>query len=125
MPVMFSALAVVLGPLHAQRLRALGVANAQRTLLLPQTPTIAESGVPGFVFATWTGLFAPRGTRSAIIDKLNTEIARALCDNNVRTKLQALGGNPQATTAQAISGLVRTSAAKMRKVIEDAKITAE
>ena len=124
-PVMFSALAVVLGPLQSQRLRALGVANAQRTPLLPQTPTIAESGVSGFVFSTWTGLFAPRGTAPAIIEKLNAEVVRAVNDSNVRSKLQALGGNPQATTPQALSDLVRTTTVKMRKVIEDAKITAE
>ena len=124
-PVMFSALAVVLGPLQSQRLRALGVANAQRTPLLPQTPTIAEAGGSGFVLSTWTGLFAPRGTAPAIIEKLNAEVVRAVNDSNVRSKLQALGGNPQATTPQELSGLVRTTTVKMRKVIADAKITAE
>ena len=61
-PVMFSALSVVLGPINAGRLRALGIANEARSPLLPQVPTIAESAVPGFAFATWTGMFAPRGT---------------------------------------------------------------
>ena len=124
-PVMFSALAVVLGPLQAQRLRALGVANENRTPLLPNTSTLVEAGVPGFVFSTWTGMFAPRGTPRPIIERLNSEVAKAVNDANVRAKLQALGGNPQAGTPQELHDLVRTTTAKMRKVIEDAKISAE
>ncbi|MEQ1775871.1 MAG: tripartite tricarboxylate transporter substrate binding protein [Burkholderiales bacterium] len=124
-PVMFSALAVVLGPIQAGRLRALGIANEKRTPLLPETPTIAESGVPSFAFSTWTGLFAPRGTAKPIIDRLNGEVAKALNDPAVRARLQALGGNPQATTPAELADLIRSTTAKMLKVIQDAKITIE
>jgi tripartite-type tricarboxylate transporter receptor subunit TctC len=122
-PLRFSALSVVLGPIQAGRLRALGTASEKRSSLLPQIPTIAESGVPGFAFSTWTGLFAPRGTPKPIIDRLNAEVAKAVNDPSVRTRLQALGGNPQSTTPAELADLIRQTTAKMVKVIQDAKIT--
>jgi len=124
-PVMFSALAVVLGPIHAGRLRALGIANEKRSPLLPDVPTIAESGVPGFQFATWTGLFGPRGTPKPIVDRLNAEVVKAVNDSTVRAKLQALGGNPQSTTPAELADLIRRTTARMLKVIQDAKISVE
>ncbi len=122
-PIMFSALAVVLGPIQAGRLRALGIANEKRTPLLPEVPTLSESGVPGFVFSTWTGMFAPRGTPKPIIDRLNAEVAKAVNDPSVRAKLQSLGGNPQATTPAELADLIRRTTARMIKLIQDAKIT--
>lgn len=124
-PVMFSALAVVLGPINAGRLRALGVATAERSALLPQVPTLAESAVSGFEFSTWTGLFAPRGTPKAIIDRLNIEVAKAVGDATVREKLQSLGGNPQPSTPVELAELIRRTTAKMAKVIQDAKISVD
>ncbi len=124
-PVMFSALAVVLGPIQAGRLRALGIANESRTPLLPETPTIAESGVAGFTFSTWTGLFAPRGTPRAVIERLNGETARALGDAALRTRIQSLGGNPQPGTPAELTERIRHTTAKMLKVIQDARITVE
>ncbi len=124
-PVMFSALAVVLGPIQAGRLRALGVANDKRTSLLPEVPTIAESGVPGFSFATWTGLFAPRGTPTPIIERLNAEVAKAVGDQAVRAKLQSLGGNPQPSSPAELAELIRVTTARMSKVIREAKIVVD
>lgn len=124
-PVMFSALAVVLGPIQSSRLRALAVASEKRTALLPDVPTIAESGVSGFAFSTWTGLFAPRGTPKPVIERLNTETAKAVADASVRTRLQSLGGNPQGSSPQELADLIRATTAKMVKVIKDANITAE
>ena len=124
-PVMFSALAVVLGPIQGGRLRALGIANDKRTPLLPHVPTVTESGVPGFSFSTWTGMFAPRGTPKSIIERLNAEVVKAVNDPAVRAKLQSLGGNPQSTTPEEVTDLIRSTTAKMVKVIQDAKITIE
>ena len=124
-PVMFSALSVVLGSIQAGRLRALGIANDKRSALLPEVPTLGESGIPGFAFSTWTGMFAPRGTPKPIIERLNAEVAKALNDATVRAKLQSLGGNPQPTTPAELAELIRQTTAKMRAVIADAKISAE
>ena len=124
-PVMFSALAVVLGPVQAGRLRALGVANEKRTSLLPEVPTIAESDIAGFAFSTWTAMFAPRGTPKPVIERLHAEVVKAVNDPTVRAKLQSLGGNPQTTTPSELADLIRQTTAKMRKVILDAKIAVE
>jgi tripartite-type tricarboxylate transporter receptor subunit TctC len=124
-PVMFSALAVVIGPIQAGRLRALGIANEKRTPLLPEVPTIAESGVPGFAFSTWTAMFAPRGTPKPVIESSHTEIVKAVNDPTVRAKLQSLGGNPQTTTPSELADLIRQTTVKMRKVILNAKIAIE
>lgn len=124
-PVMFSALSVVLGNIQAERLRALGIANEARTPLLPQVPTIAESGLKGFSFATWTGLFAPKGTPKPILDRLNAEVAAAVNDAAVQGRLRSLGGNPQPSSPAELADRIRSTTAKMATVIRDARITAE
>ena len=93
--------------------------------LLPHTPTIAESGVPSFAFSTWTGLFAPRGVTRSVIDRLQAETAKAIDDATLRAKLHSLGGNPQASSPQALGELIRVTTARMGKVIRDAGISAE
>ncbi len=124
-PVMFSALAVVLGPVQAGRLRALGIANDKRSALLPELPTLDEQGVRGFAFSTWTGLFAPRGTPKPVIERLNVEAAKAVNDAAVKAKLQSLGGNPQPSTPGELAELIRQTTAKMRTVIQNAKIVVQ
>ena len=124
-PVMFSALAAVLAPIQAGRLRVLGVASETRTPLLPATPTIAESGVADFTFSTWTGLFAPRGTPKQLIERLAAEVVSAFNDTELRAKVQAMGGNPQPSTPAVLAERIRQITAKMRKVIQDAGITGE
>lgn len=124
-PVMFSALAVVLGPINAGRVRALGVATTERSSLLPQVPTIAESALPGFEFSTWTGMFAPRGIPKLVIDRLNAEIAKAVSDPALSEKLQSLGGNPQPSTPTELADLIRRTTAKMANVIREAKISVD
>jgi len=124
-PVMFSALAAVLAPIQAGRLRVLGVASETRTPLLPATPTIAESGVADFTFSTWTGLFAPRGTPKRLIERLAAEVVSAFNDTELRAKVQAMGGNPQPSTPAELAERIRQITAKMRKVIQDAGITGE
>jgi tripartite-type tricarboxylate transporter receptor subunit TctC len=107
------------------RLRALGIANEKRTPLLPAVPTIAEAGIAGFTFSTWTGLFAPRGTPKPIIERLNTEVTFALSDTASRTKMQSLGGNPQATTPAELVALIQRTTHQMMQVIQSSKISIE
>jgi tripartite-type tricarboxylate transporter receptor subunit TctC len=124
-PVMFSALSVVFGPIQAGRLRVIGVASESRTPLLPGIPTIAESGVAGFAFSTWTGLFAPRGTPKPLVERLAAEVVNALNDPDLRARMQSMGGNPQPSTPAELADRIRQITAKMRKVIQDAGITAD
>lgn len=123
--VMFSALSVALGRIRDGKVIALAVASPTRSPLLPDVPTVAESGVPGFRFATWTGMLAPKGTPAAVIDRLNAEIARALGDPEVAGRLAALGATPQPGTPQALRELIESTTATMSKVIREAKISAQ
>ncbi len=123
-PVMFSALSVVLASIRDGRLRALAVATEARSPLLPEVPTLAESGVHGFVFSTWTGIFVPKQTPRSIVERLNAEVRRALGDPVVREQLLARGATPRPTTPEQLEELTRSTYAKMAKVIATAGIKA-
>jgi len=77
--VSFATIGTVINQIRQNRLRALGVGSAQRARALPEVPTIAESGVPGYEMAPWIAMFAPAGTPKPIIDRLNAEICRMSC----------------------------------------------
>jgi tripartite-type tricarboxylate transporter receptor subunit TctC len=124
-PVMFSALSPALSRIQAKKVVALAVATPERSPLLPNVPTIAESGVPGFSFSTWTGVLVPKGTPSAVVERLNKELARALEDPAVAGKLAALGAAPQPTSPRGLAELIDRTTARMSKVIREAKISAE
>src|SRR6187549_3578057 len=102
--MMFLPIPVALGNIKAGTLRALAIASARRTSLLPDLPTVAESGVPGFEVALRYGLAAPAGTPPAIIARLNKELNAALAAEDVKTRLategaEALPGTPEAYAA--------------------------
>jgi tripartite-type tricarboxylate transporter receptor subunit TctC len=95
-----ATVSTVLVHVQSGRLRAIGVSSAKRTGTLPDVPTIAESGVPGYEMSPWIGVFAPTGTSKDIITRLNTEINKALKAPEVNQllasqALDALGGTPE------------------------------
>jgi tripartite-type tricarboxylate transporter receptor subunit TctC len=90
--MMFLSILPVNGPIQGGKLRALAVASPQRSPLLPDVPTIAESGLPGFSAVITYGLAAPAGTPRAIIERLNRELNAALDDGELRARLAAEGG---------------------------------
>ena len=101
---MFLPIPVALGNIKAGTLRALAIASARRTSLLPDLPTVAESGVPGFEVALRYGLAVPAGTPPAIIARLNKELNAALAAEDVKARLategaEALPGTPEAYAA--------------------------
>ena len=103
-PMMFVPIPVALGNIKAGTLRALAITSARRTSLLPDVPTVAESGVPGFEVALRYGLAAPAGTPPAIIARLNKELNTALAAEAVKKRLategaEALPGTPEAYAA--------------------------
>jgi len=92
--VMFDGLPPALPHIRAGKLRALAVATAKRSQLLPELPTVAESGVPGYTVQGWNGLAGPAGMPKVIVDKLNRETVRVLNLGDVRERLLALGAEP-------------------------------
>jgi tripartite-type tricarboxylate transporter receptor subunit TctC len=124
-PVMFSAISVALPLIKDGKLRALAQPAERRSGLLPDVPTFTEAGLPSFNFSTWLGLYAPKGTPRPIIDRLNTEVARALADPGVRERLLGLGLDPTPSTPAQLGELTRNGHARIGKVIRDAGIKAE
>jgi len=102
--------------------RALAVTTAQRSALVPDIPTLAESGLPGFETVAWFGLFAPAGTPKPILDKLQAEVARIVREPEIRERMTALGGEPVGNSPEAFAAIVKGDVAKWKKVVKDANV---
>lgn len=92
--VLFNGMLATLPQVKSGKLRLLAVSSEQRNSALPDVPTIAESGVPGFVTGSWQGILAPRGVPTDIVNKLHTDIARILALPDVKEKLAGQGADP-------------------------------
>ena len=120
-PVMISALSVVLPHIRAGKLKVLGVASKTRSPLLPNVPTINES-VKGYEFSTWGALLAPKGTPSAVIEKLNDALATALKDPKLREQLTQQGFEFVPLGPDHLKEMIAQGLIKMKKVIKDGGI---
>ncbi|MCC6473670.1 MAG: tripartite tricarboxylate transporter substrate binding protein [Burkholderiales bacterium] len=120
--VAFEILAPVLGQIRAGAVRALGIANSRRFTGLPEVPTIAESGVPGYLSYSWNGISAPAGAPRAVIERLNKETVAAAAAASVRQKLLDLGVEARASTPEELQKLLVSEIGKWSKGIERAKI---
>jgi tripartite-type tricarboxylate transporter receptor subunit TctC len=121
----FGNLLAVLPQARAGTLRALGVTTAKRTPAAPDIPTIAEAGVPGYVFATWFGILAPAGTPRPIVAKLNREIVGILEAPEMKERLTKSGAEVTTSTPEAFALYLKSETAKWTKVLKDAGIKAE
>lgn len=123
--VMFGTAAITLSQVRAGRLKALGVSTAKRSALLPDVPTIAESGAPGYAMNTWWGVLAPAGTPAAIVDKLYAEIAGILEQPESAQRLAAEGAEPSPLPSAAFTRLLTSEVDKWKRVARDAGIKAD
>lgn len=123
--LMFNGLATPLPHIRAGKLRALAMAGARRSELLPDLPTVQEAGVPGYVYEQWAGLFAPAGTPAEIIARVNAESDRILKLPEVREKLSQLGLEAQGGTAEDLARAVRTELPRMSEIIRQVGIKPE
>ena len=110
---------------QAGRLRPLATSTAKRTPLMPELPTIAESGLPGFESVTSFGMFAPAGTAQEIIMRVNRETARALATGDVKEKLRAQGIDPVGSAPEDLVAHQKQETAKWGKVIREQGIRFE
>ena len=106
------------------KLRALAVSSLQRVAAMPDVPTMAESGLPGFETGTWYGMVAPKNTPSDIVDKLNGELRKMLALPEVKEKLAAMGLEASANTPSEFSALIRSEIVKYAAIVKSAKINA-
>ena len=115
---MFDAMPTALPQIKAGRLRAIAVTTAKRSAQLPELPTIAESGVPGFEAAGWFGYAAPARTPKETVATLNREIVRILALPDVRERLISQGAEPVGDTPEQFAQYIKSEAAKWGKVIK-------
>jgi tripartite-type tricarboxylate transporter receptor subunit TctC len=104
------------------RLRALAVSSAQRLAALPDVPTVAESGYPGFEADQWYGVVAPAGTPAPLVARLNAEINKALVAPDVAAQLAAEGALPMPTTPQAFGDLIRREIPRWAEVVKAGQV---
>lgn len=123
-PAMFANLSAIMGQLKAGTVRAIAVTSPQRSPLVPDVPTVAET-LPGFAAETWFGLVAPAGTPPDIIAKLNAAALQALASEDTKKRYADLGmtdsGEGRTTPAQ-VDAYIKSEIAKWAKVIKDADI---
>ncbi|MEO7726449.1 MAG: tripartite tricarboxylate transporter substrate-binding protein, partial [Burkholderiales bacterium] len=104
--------------LKAGRLRIIAVTGAKREPTMPDVPTVAEAGVPGFEFTIWFGMFAPTGTPKAIITRLNHEVVKDLATPATRAELAKFGVDAESSTPEQLGQLLRADVAKWAKIIK-------
>ena len=120
--MMAGNLAAMLPFIKSGKLRALGVTSAERSPAAPDIPTVAESGLPGFVNVGWFGLFAPAGTSKDIIDKIQRDSAKALRTDDMKKRLLDVGMVPVANTPSQLADAIRVESANWAKVVRERKI---
>ncbi len=124
-PVMSDTVPGVLAQVKAGKLRALGVAIPQRSQFLPEVPTIAEQGYPGFESVGWIGLFAPVGTPPAIINKLNAEVQKMLASPEAKEKFQQLAFTAAGDSREHFAAWIRSEIVKWSRIAKESGARAD
>jgi len=123
--MVFDQPGTALGHIKAGKLRPLAVTSRARSPQLPDTPTMDEAGVRGYLVDSWFGIFAPAGTPRPIVERLSLEIARAAQAPEVRERLVAAGFNVVGNTPAEFDAMVRSEVAKWKRVVEVSGAKAE
>ncbi len=123
--VLFDNVPNVLQHIKGGRMKAIGVSGSQRSVLLPDTPTVAEAGVPGFEVNVWFGMQVPAGTPKAVVDKLNRDIVTLLKEPDVIQRFRNQGVEVVASTPEQFGTLVRSEITKWTQLIREANIRIE
>ncbi|CAN0114095.1 unnamed protein product [Phaeothamnion confervicola] len=124
-PALVTGLPAGLGAARSGRARALGVTTARRAAQLPDVPTIAEAGVPGYEVSSWVGLCAPAGVPKAIVAKLNADIVKAIGMPDTRQRLEDQGVEAAPNTPEQFGEFIVAEIAKWAKVAKSAGIAPE
>ena len=119
------ALPSVIHHIRSGRLRALAVASTQRDANLPDVPTLAESGITGFEYEIWYGVFAPAKTPRGVVEQVNAALQKALTDPEVVRKLVAQGAQPTPSSAEAFSRYVQRDTERWTRIVRDRKMRIE
>ncbi len=123
--VSFDNMPSIIGHVRAGAVRALAVTTKERVPVVPDLPTIAEAGVPGFDVSSWFGFFVPVRTPAEIIAKLNADTNAALAHASVKPRFDDLGATPRGTTPGQLAAFLKSEIDKWGPVIRDARIRVE
>lgn len=124
-PVAFESMVSVLPQVKGGRLRALATTGAQRSSLLPDVPSVAEAGLPGYESIAWYGVVAPGGTSKAIVDRLNSEITKALDTPDLKQRLAELGSAPVHGTPEQFGAFIKSETGRWGKVVKESGATVD
>jgi tripartite-type tricarboxylate transporter receptor subunit TctC len=124
-PIMFDAIPAVLPHVKSGRLRGMGIATLTRSPYLPDVPTIAESGFPGFEAVGWIGIAAPARTPAPVLDKLNAEIVRIINTPEMKERLATLAFTPVGDTREQFARFIKAEIAKWGKAVKESGAKAE
>jgi len=122
---MFDNAPSALPHVQAGRLRALAITSAQRSPLLPELPTLAESGFPGFDVQSWFSLAAPAGTPRAVIERLNAALNKVLATPEMRQRIQELAATPVSSTPEQLRAFMAAETRRWREVVRQSGAKAE
>ena len=123
--LIFDSMPSAMPHVKSGKIRALAVTTAKRSPTVPDLPTIAESGVPGFDISTWYGVWAPAGTPKDIVSKVAAEMAKALQQPAVRERLAALGAEPVGNTPEEFAAYCQAELAKWSRIVRESGAKAD
>jgi tripartite-type tricarboxylate transporter receptor subunit TctC len=123
--LLFAPAQAVIQHVRAGKLKALATTGAKRPETIPDLPTVAESGLPGYEAVGWFGLLVPAATPKSTVDKLSADANRVLADAEVRTRMQAVGADPGGNTPEEFARFIRDDQAKWAKLMREAGIKPE
>jgi tripartite-type tricarboxylate transporter receptor subunit TctC len=123
--LMFSSIVAILPQVRAGKLKALAVTSRRRMSLLPDLPTIAESGVAGYESSSWYGILAPAGTRPDIVARLHDELVKVLAQEDVRKALAQEGAEPVGNSPQEFAAFISAEKQRLGAVIKSGKVQME
>jgi tripartite-type tricarboxylate transporter receptor subunit TctC len=123
----FDFIAATSGPISSRvrsgEFRALAVTSRTRWRDFPDVPTLEEAGIPGFEVISWTGVAGPANLPKPVVDRLNAEVRKALAAPDVKSKLEAMGGDPRPTTPDEMKTLVARQYATWQKLAKEANLS--
>ncbi len=123
--VLFHNAPVLLPHLKSGGLRGIAITSAKRSPSVPELPTMAEAGVPGFEITAWFGFMAPRGTPQAIIEKIHADVARIVASPEVHERILSQASEPVGNSPEEYAAFINQEIAKWRAVIKQANVKAE
>jgi tripartite-type tricarboxylate transporter receptor subunit TctC len=123
--LLFAPSQAVIQHVRTGKLKALATTGARRTGTLPDVPTVAESGLPGYEAVGWFGLLAPAATPGPLVAKLSADANRVLADHDVRARMSALGADPSGNSPEEFARFIREDQAKWAKLMREAGIKPE